>query len=62
MNWREHLRIIAIIANGLLVMLLIGTKGWWLSVGFGLPLIVYPLLALVALGVNRRHTPRDQNA
>ena len=59
MNWREHLRIIAIIANGLLVMLLIGTKGWWLSVGFGLPLIVYPLLALVALGVNRRNTPQD---
>ena len=54
MNWREHLRVIAMIANGFFVMLLLGTKGWWLSVGFGVPLIVYPLVALVALGVNRR--------
>ena len=54
MNWREHLRVIAMIANGLFVMLLVGTKGWWLSLGFGLPLVFFPLLALIALGVNRR--------
>ena len=55
MKWREHLRVIAMIANGLFVMLLLGTKGWWLSMGIGVPLILYPLLALIALGVNRRN-------
>ena len=52
MNWREHLRVIAMVANGLFLILLFGAKGWWLSPGFGLPVIVYPLLALIALGVN----------
>lgn len=53
MNWREHLRVIAMVANGLFLILLFGVKGWWFSPGFGLPVIVYPLLALIALGVNR---------
>jgi hypothetical protein len=33
-NWRQHLRLVAIIANVLLVMFLIGTKGWWMSKGW----------------------------
>ncbi len=33
-NWRQHLRLVAIIANVLLVMFLIGTKGWWMSMGW----------------------------
>jgi len=55
MNWREHLRVIAMIANGLFVMLLVGARVWGVSMGLGVPLIVYPLLALIALGVNRRN-------
>jgi hypothetical protein len=53
MNWREHLRIIALLANGVLVMFLVGSKGWWMPTAFGLPLIVPPALAVVALAVNR---------
>jgi hypothetical protein len=56
MKWREHLRVIAIVANGLLILLLIGSRGWWWSLGLGLPMITYPLLALIALAVNRRNT------
>jgi hypothetical protein len=48
-NWREHLRVAAIVANALLVMFLIGSKGWWMSIGFGVPLVVPPVLAILAL-------------
>ena len=53
-DWREHLRLVAIIANVLLVMFLIGSKGWWMSMGFGVPLIIPPALAIIALAVVRR--------
>jgi hypothetical protein len=53
-NWREHLRVIALIINLLLVLFLIGSKGWFMSTGFGIPLILPPLLAVIALTV-RRH-------
>jgi hypothetical protein len=55
MNWREHLRVIALLANGLFVLLLIGSKGWWLSLGLSIPIIVYPVLAFIALIVNSRN-------
>jgi len=50
-NWREHLRLVAIIANVLLLMFLIGTKGWFMSMGLGVPLIVAPVLAIIALAL-----------
>jgi hypothetical protein len=53
-NWREHLRLVAILANVLLVMFLIGTKGWFMSMGFGVPLMVPPVLAIIALALVRR--------
>ena len=53
MNWREHLRIIAMLANGLFVLLLIGSKGWLMSMGLGVPLIACPLLAVFALTVKQ---------
>ena len=53
-NWREHLRFMAIIANVLLVMFLIGAKGWWMSMGLGVPLIVAPVLSIIALAIVRR--------
>ena len=52
-NWREHLRILAILVNGLFVLSLIGTKGWWMSLGLGVPMIVPPVLAIIALAVHR---------
>ena len=56
MNWREHLRILAISVNGLFAMTLIGQKGWWMSVGLGIPMIVPPLFAIIALAVKHvRH-------
>jgi hypothetical protein len=53
-KWREHLRVIATLVNGLFVVLLFGTKGWFLSVGLGLPFVLPPLLAILALAVNRK--------
>jgi hypothetical protein len=53
MNWREHLRILAILVNGLFALFLIGTKGWWMSMGFGVPMIIPPVLAIIALVVGR---------
>lgn len=56
MNWREHLRLVAILINGLFVVALIGWGGSWMSMGLlGLPMIVPPLLAVIALAVNSRH-------
>jgi hypothetical protein len=52
-NWREHLRILAILVNGLFALFLIGTKGWWMSMGLGVPIIVPPVLAIIALAVHR---------
>ena len=54
MNWREHLRVIALIANVLMMLFLFGTRGWFWSMGFGVPIILPPLLAVVALAVGRR--------
>ena len=53
-NWREHFRLVALLANVLLVMFLIGTKGWFMSMGLGVPLIVPPVLAIIALALVRR--------
>jgi len=48
-GWREHVRVIALLLNGVLVVFLIGPKGWFYPMGFGLPLILAPLGAIVAL-------------
>jgi hypothetical protein len=53
-NWREHLRIVALIVNILLVLFLIGSRGWFMSMGFGVPMIVAPVLAIAALITGRR--------
>ena len=53
-NWREHLRVIALITNILLVLFLLGARGWFLSIGFGIPIVVPPSLAVFALLVRRR--------
>ena len=53
MNWREHLRIVAILANVFLALFLMGTKMWWVSMGFGAPLIIAPILAIAALAATR---------
>jgi hypothetical protein len=54
-NWREHLRVIAMIANVFFVVLMVGSRAWWWATpGLGVPSITYPLLAIIALGVNRR--------
>jgi hypothetical protein len=58
MNWREHLRVIALIINGLFVVALIGSRGWWVSPGFGVPLVVPPVLAVIALAVSRPRPAR----
>jgi hypothetical protein len=55
MNWREHLRVIALFANVLLALFLVASRGWFWSMGvLGIPLIVPPLLAIVALAVPAR--------
>jgi hypothetical protein len=53
MDWREHLRIVAILANAILVLFLIGTRGWFMSIGFDVPMVLAPLLAIIALAVKR---------
>jgi hypothetical protein len=52
-NWREHLRVVALIANALLVLFLISSNGWFMSMGFGIPLITAPVLSILALVVRR---------
>jgi hypothetical protein len=52
MNWREHLRILAILVNGFFALFLIGTRSWWMSMGLGVPMIVPPVLAVIALAVH----------
>jgi hypothetical protein len=54
MNWREHLRVIAMLLNAVFVPILVGLKIWHLPLGIGVPLVVYPLLAVFALAVNGR--------
>lgn len=49
MKWREHLRIVAILTNALLLVFLIGTRGWFWSIGFGVPIVVPPFLAILSL-------------
>ena len=49
MNWRAHLTIVAIVVNVFFALFLIGTKLWWVSMGFAVPLIVAPTLAIAAL-------------
>jgi len=52
-NWREHLRVVALVVNLLFTLALMGSKGWWLTVGFGMPMILAPILAVAALAVTR---------
>lgn len=52
-NWRVHVRILAIIANVMLILFFVGTRGAFWSIGFGVPLILAPALAIVALVVKR---------
>jgi hypothetical protein len=52
MNWREHLRLLAILVNGFFALFLIGTRSWWMSMGLGVPMIVPPVLAVIALAVH----------
>jgi hypothetical protein len=58
MNWREHLRVIALIVNTLFVVALIGSRAWFVSPGFGVPLVVPPVLAVIALAVGRPRPAR----
>jgi hypothetical protein len=53
-NWRGHLRVIAIVANALMVLFLVGSRGWFMSMAFGVPMIVPPALAIAALVLQRR--------
>ena len=53
MRWREPLRIVAILVNALLMLFLIGTRGWFMSMGFGVPIMLAPFLAIIALVVKR---------
>jgi hypothetical protein len=55
-RWRAYLRLTAIFLNGLFVMWLIGVGGWWMPVDSlgGLPLIVLPMVTLIALTVAHR--------
>jgi hypothetical protein len=53
-NWREHLRVVALLLNGLFVLFLLGTGGWLWSMGpLGVPIIVPPVFAVIALAVYR---------
>jgi hypothetical protein len=58
MNWREHLRILAILVNGFFAIFLMGTKGGWMSMGLEVPMIAAAVLAIIALSVHRVR-PRD---
>jgi hypothetical protein len=54
-EWREHLRVVALIANVVMVLSLIGLRAWLLPTIVGVPMIVPPVLAVVALAVRTRH-------
>ena len=58
MNWREHVRAIALIVNGLFVVALIGSRSWFVSPGFGVPMVVPPVLAVISLAVSRPRPAR----
>jgi len=50
-----YLRLTAILINGLFVLTLLGWKAWLMPIGgLGLPVIVPPALALVALALSHR--------
>jgi hypothetical protein len=52
MRWRAYLRLTAILINGVFVLSLIG-GGWWMPLGgLGMPLLVPPLVALIALALS----------
>jgi hypothetical protein len=46
------LRVFAMVANALLAGAILWNEAW--SVAFGVPMVLYPLSAVAALGVNRR--------
>jgi hypothetical protein len=49
-RWRAHRRVIAVLITGPCVLSLIGMRAWTLPVGgLGMPVIVPPVVALLAL-------------
>lgn len=72
MKWRAYLRLTAMLINGVFVLSLIGTKAWFMPLGgLGMPLLVPPLIALIALitshyqrglSANENHGDRHQHA
>jgi amino acid transporter len=54
-EWREHLRIFALIANVVMVLTLIAFRMWLFPTVLGVPMIVPPVLAVLALAVRIRH-------
>jgi hypothetical protein len=55
-RWRAYLRLTAVLINALFVIWLIGIGGWWYPIGAlgGVPFIVPPLVAIVALIISHR--------
>jgi hypothetical protein len=50
MNWREHLRVIAILVNGYFALWLASTRAWFFAIGsLSIPMIVPPVLAVLAM-------------
>jgi hypothetical protein len=54
-KWRTHVRAIAILVNGLFALWLVAIEGWWMPIGYlgGMPFIIPPLVAVIALIVTR---------
>jgi hypothetical protein len=55
MKWRRYLHAGAILVNGLFALWLVAVQGWWMPVGYlgGAPIIVPPIVAIVALILTR---------
>ena len=62
MKWRAYLRLTAILINGVFVLSLIGSKAWFVPLGgLGMPLLVPPLIALIALVASHYHRRSSAN-
>ena len=60
MRWRSYLWLTAIVVNSLFVLWLFMVKAWWMPIGYlgGLPFVVPPIVALIALALS----PRERGA